>query len=77
MCFFSPIRNDPKKTHKQLFGTHPVPGQSRNFVYVYVFFLFLISRANNKTSPGTPAGGSLFVPLGVPWTPGRCPEEFL
>ena len=30
-----------KKTHKQLFGTHPVPGQSRKFVYVYVFFLFL------------------------------------
>ena len=23
MCFFSPIRNDPKKTHKQNFGTHP------------------------------------------------------
>ena len=38
MCFSSPIRNDPKKTHKQLFGTHPVPGQSRKFVYVYVFF---------------------------------------
>ena len=39
MCFknFSPIRNDPKKTHKQIFGTHPVPGQSREFVYVYVF----------------------------------------
>ena len=43
MCFFSPIRNDPnKKTHKQIFGTHPVPGQSRKFVYVYVFFLFLV-----------------------------------
>ena len=41
MCFFSPIRNDPKKTHKQIFGTHPVPGQSRKFVYVYVFFLSL------------------------------------
>ena len=41
MCFFSPIRNDPKKTHKQIFGTPPVPGQSRKFVYVYVFFLFL------------------------------------
>ena len=27
-----------KKTHKQNFGTHPVPGQSRKFVYVYVFF---------------------------------------
>ena len=33
-----------KKTHKQNFGTHPVPGQSRGFVYVYVFFLFLIDR---------------------------------
>ena len=41
MCFFSPIRNDPKKTHKQIFGTQPVPGQSRKFVYVYVFFLSL------------------------------------
>ena len=28
-----------KKTHKQNFGTHPIPGQSRKFVYVYVFFL--------------------------------------
>ena len=37
--FFLPLRNDPKKTHKQNFGTHPVPGQSRKFVYVYVFFL--------------------------------------
>ena len=42
MCFSSPIRNDPKKTHKQNFGTHPVPGQSRKFVYVYVFFLSLM-----------------------------------
>ena len=42
--FFSPIRNDPKKTHKQNFGTHPVPGQSRKFVYVYVFFLSLTSE---------------------------------
>ena len=39
MCFFLPLRNDPKKTHKQNFGTHPIPGQSRKFVYVYVFFL--------------------------------------
>ena len=30
-----------QKTHKQNFGTHPVPGQSRKFVYVYVFFLSL------------------------------------
>ena len=38
MCFFSPLRNDPKK-HKQKFGTHPVPGQSCKFVYVFVSFL--------------------------------------
>ena len=38
MCFCSPIRNDPKKTHKQNFATHPVLGQSRKFVYAYVFF---------------------------------------
>ena len=49
MCFFSPIRNDPKKTHKQLFGTHPVPGQSRKFVYVYVFFLSLNILGKTKT----------------------------
>ena len=45
MCFFAPIRNDPKKTHKQNCGTHPVPGQSRKFVYVYVFFLALTCAA--------------------------------
>ena len=41
LCVFS-IRNDPtkKKTHKQLLGTHPVPGQSRKFVYVYMCFFF-------------------------------------
>ena len=39
MCFSPPVRNDPKKTaHKQNFATHPVPGQSREFVYVHVFF---------------------------------------
>ena len=31
----------PKKTHKQNFGIYPVPGQSRKFVYVYVFLLSL------------------------------------
>ena len=25
---------------------------------------------------GTPAGRPLFVPPGVPGTPGRCPEDF-
>ena len=38
--FLCPTRNDPKKTHKQIFGTHPVPGQSRKFVYVYTCFPF-------------------------------------
>ena len=47
--FFSPIRNDPKKTHKQIFGTHPVPGQSRKFFYVCVFFLSLIISTPNLT----------------------------
>ena len=35
---FSPKRNDPRKTHQQNVATHPVPGQSRIFIYVYVFF---------------------------------------
>ena len=52
MYFFSPVRNDPKKTHTQLFGTHPVPGQSRKSVYVYVFFLFLPDFADGN-APGT------------------------
>ena len=39
--FGSPIRNYPEKTHKQFFATHPDQGQSRKFVYVYVFFLSL------------------------------------
>ena len=39
--FFSPIRNDPPppKAHKQKFAIHPVPGQSRKYVYVNVFLL--------------------------------------
>ena len=36
--FFLAHKDWPEKTHKQIFGTHPVPGQSRKFVYVYVFF---------------------------------------
>ena len=42
MCFYSPIKNHPNKTHKQHFSTHPVPGKSLKFVYVNVFFLSLI-----------------------------------
>ena len=49
--FLSPIRNKKKThTHKQNFGTHPVPGQSRKFVYVYVFLLSL--RINTFRLPG-------------------------
>ena len=40
--FFPPQKEWPKK---KTLGTHPVPGQSRKFVYVYVFFLSLKSRA--------------------------------
>ena len=61
MCFFfSAIRNDPKRTHKQNFGTHPVPGQSRKFVYVYVSFLSLkwvrpnFLDATERPKPGSP-----------------------
>ena len=42
-----------RKTHKQLFGTQPVPGQSCKFVYVYVFFLSLTSLRTNGSEPGT------------------------
>ena len=47
--FFSPTRNDPekKKTHthiNKMFATHPVSGQSRKFLYVYVCFLSLLSE---------------------------------
>ena len=37
-----------QKKHKQNFGTHPVPGQSCKFVYVYVFFLSLISGSGEQ-----------------------------
>ena len=45
--FFSPIRRDPPNTHTHThththtrtdFCLHPVPRQSRKFVYVYVFW---------------------------------------
>ena len=42
MCFL-PIRNDSNKTHEQIVATHPVPGQSRTFVYVYAFILSLLA----------------------------------
>ena len=35
-------RNDTENAHNQNFATRPDPGQSRKFVYVYVFFLTLI-----------------------------------
>ena len=37
-----------KKTHKQNFATHPIPGQSLKFVYVYVFFLSLVPIASQE-----------------------------
>ena len=37
MCLFSPIRTDTQKRH-------PAPGQSPNFVYVYVLFIAEITR---------------------------------
>ena len=51
VCFVSPTRNDQKKTPKQIFGTHPVPGQSRKFIYVYVLFLSLILQESRKRGP--------------------------
>ena len=40
-----------KKTHKQISGIHPVPGQSRKFVYVYVFFFSLILAILDRLWP--------------------------
>ena len=41
-------------THKLIFGTHPVPGQSRKFVYVSVFFLSLSDILYSETPPKGP-----------------------
>ena len=35
--FFLPHKEGPEKTHKQIFGTHPVPGQSRKFIGFSLF----------------------------------------
>ena len=40
-----------------------------------LFCVFFYSK--HQEIPGTPAGRPLFVPPGVPGTPGRCPEDFL
>ena len=41
--FFSPIRNDPKKTQKLNFGTHPVPDNPANlFMFMCSFFSFFV-----------------------------------
>ena len=45
--------------------TRPVSRQKCQFFY-----------SKQQEIPGTPAGRPLFVPLGVPGTPGRCPEDF-
>ena len=38
LCVFSPRRNHPPKPHiKENFANHPVPGQSCECFYVYVF----------------------------------------
>ena len=34
---FLPHMDDPTKTHKQMFATHPVPEHSPKFVYVHAF----------------------------------------
>ena len=58
LCVFLPHKEWPQKTHKPDFGTHPVPGQSRKFVYIYVFFLSLRwtpkpERGYQKRNDGT------------------------
>ena len=71
--FFSPTRNDPKKkkTHKQNFATHPVPGQSREFVYVYAFFLSLNEGGRKPRGPQSwhsrAAHRAKGLPLPLPW----------
>ena len=62
MCFFSPIRNDPKeKAHKQNVGTHPVPGQSRKFVYVSMFLFPWLWKGSAEF------GGGVWEPRPVYW----------
>ena len=53
MCLvFSP---EKRETHKQ-FDPHPFPGQSREVVYVYWFFLPTLSEAIFFQSPPKRAG---------------------
>ena len=61
---FSPIRSDPPKTRKQMFATHPVPGQSPKFVNVYMFSFpefRLQQTACNKQD-------TLIIRLGMGWS---------
>ena len=47
MCFFSPIRNDPKKTHKQIFGLAPT--QSRdNPANLFMCFFWVFPYGGEK-----------------------------
>ena len=65
MCFFSPIRNDPRKIHKQNVATRPILGQSRKFVYVYVFF-FSLSFSEKKhggNGPSKKAHSEVYEPM--------------
>ena len=48
-----------QKTHKQNFGTHPVPGQSRKFVYVYVLLLSLTLVGYTKLHVPDGGGGNV------------------
>ena len=48
MYFLSPKSDDPTKTHQQTFATHPDPGQSQKFVYVYAFLLSLIATISAR-----------------------------
>ena len=53
MCFLSPVRNDPKKIHKQNFATHPVPGQSPNLMFMCFLFPTLSKLHGLAYSRGT------------------------
>ena len=45
MCFFSPIRNDPK--NKQTFATHPVLGHNPAHLFMFLCFFFFLDLCND------------------------------
>ena len=77
--FFSPIENDPKKkTHKPNFATHPVPGQFREFVYVYVFFLSLINGCTTwESKMGIDMGSEVGIKVGCRFGCGHAEDDML